>query len=362
MIRKITIFIVIILSTLSVFPGCVDIFQDIPTIYESTPTKISYNIKYGYQVECIGTGKYEINYRCDIPESIKTTSYSLLYNRNYSLLTTVNNSYLFWNISGENDDTFDLGISAHIESESNLISDLNGEGALTLEELISSNPKIVKQYSQSQSFEDRILIDTYNSNIKLIANNILNQSKTNNSFLIAKSIFIWLKENTDYQIHDGQGDVQPALVTLQKRAGDCDDLSFLYISLCRAVGIPARFVRGYLIKREGKNVAATAHAWAEVFVGSNIGNKGWVTVECACCTTSIEADINQNFGVEDAFHLRLFVDDGSNDSLNISLSGIHVQYYEKINIELQSFVIVENYLELRSDQLVVTKDNKRYYQ
>jgi len=360
--RKITFFIVIILSTLSVISGCIDIFQDIPTTYESTPTKISYDIKYGYQVECIGTGKYEISYRCDIPEAMKTKSYSLLYNLNYSLLTTVNNSYIYWNISKENGATYELGISAHIESESNLISDLNGEDALALEELIISYPEKVDQFTQAQYKEDRILIDPYNSNIKLIANNILNQSKTNNSFLIAKSLFIWLKENTEYQIHDGQGDVQPALITLQKRAGDCDDLSFLYISLCRAVGIPARFVRGYLIKREGKNVAATAHAWTEVFVGSNIGNKGWVTVECACCTTSIEADINQNFGVEDAFHLRLFVDDGSNNSLNISLSGIHAQYYDKINIEFQSFVIVENYLELRSDQLVVTKDNKRYYQ
>jgi len=361
MISKITFFIIINLLILSTISGCIDIFQDIPTIYESTPTRISYDIKYGYQVDCIGIGNHEISYRCFIPESIKTKSYSLLYNYNYNLITTENNNYIYWNISGENDAIYELGISASIESESNLFSDLNGKDALTIEEIINFYPETAEKFTQEQSNEDKILIDPYNSNIRLVANNIINQSKTNNSLLIAKSLFIWLKENTAYQVHDGQGDVQPAIVTLQKQTGDCDDLSFLYISLCRAAGIPARFVRGYLIKKEGENVVATAHAWAEVFVGNTFGNKGWTTVECACCTTSIQADINQNFGVEDAFHLRLFIDDGSNESINISLSGIHVQYYDKINIELESFAIVENYIELQSNQLVITKDNKRYY-
>lgn len=353
---------VLIILTICITSGCIDIFQDIPTIYESTPTRISYVIKYGYQVDCIGNGKYEISYRCDIPESIKTKTYSLLYNLDYDLIETLNNNYISWNISGEDDATYDLGISARIDSEASLISDLGGTGALTIDEIIDLYPELVAQYSKEQSNENKIFIDPENSNINFIANNIINQAKTNNSFLIAKSLFIWLKENTNYQIHDGQSEVQPAIITLQKRAGDCDDLSFLYISLCRSVGIPARFIRGYLIKKDRENIAATAHAWAEVFVGSNIGSQGWIAVECACCTNSIQADINQNFGLEDAFHLRIFIDDGSNESINISLSGIHVQYYDKINIELQSFVIIENYQELQSNQLVVTKANKRYYQ
>ena len=55
-------------------------------------------------------------------------------------------------------------------------------------------------------------------------------------------------------------------------------------------------------------------------------------------------------------------DDGSNESLDISLSGIHVQYYENQEIDLESFAEVKNYLELASKKLVVTNDNTRYYQ
>ncbi|UCD14470.1 MAG: transglutaminase domain-containing protein [Thermoplasmatales archaeon] len=361
--EKIVFIITVVVVLVSAVSGCLEIFQDIPTKYESHPIKISYNIKYGYNINCTGIGKYEIKYICDIPENLKTISYSLLYNLDYELIPSVNNSAISWNISGIDNATYELGVTASIESESFLVSGLNGEDALTIQEINSFYPEMVQKYCHEQSNRATTFIDPTDPDIKTIARGVLNQAKVNNSFIIAKSLFTWLKENTNYQIHDGQGDVQPAAVTLQKKTGDCDDLSYLYISLCRAVGIPARFIRGYLVQEEENGiVTATAHAWAEVFVGALIGNKGWVPVECACCASSIQADINQNFGVEDAFHLRLFVDDGSNESLNISLSGIHVQYYENINIELHSFAEIDDYLELESKQLVVTKENTRYYQ
>ncbi len=361
--KKVTLVITVVLLLAPLISGCLDFFPDIPTTYVAHPTKVSYDIKYGYQINCTGNGKYEIDYRCNLPESLKTISYGLLYNREYKNIILVNNSFIRWNISGTDDATYELGITASIESESFLVSDLNGDSALTIQEIANFYPKIVEQYCHEQSNGVTNLMDPNDPNIKTIADTVLRQAETNNSFVIAKLLFTWLKENTNYQIHNGQGDVQPASVTFQKKTGDCDDLAFLYISLCRAVDIPARFVRGYLLQREKNGeVTATAHAWVEVFVGKLIGNEGWVPVECACCTTSIQVDINQNFGVEDAFHLRLFVDEGSNESLNISLSGIHVQYYENREIELQSFAEIENYLELESKKLVVTKDNTRHYQ
>jgi transglutaminase-like putative cysteine protease len=361
--KKIILIITAVLS-FSIFSGCIEFFQDITTTYKPFPTKLSYEIDYGYRIQITGTGKYEVRYRCDIPEILMgVLSYDLLYKSDYTTNTIVNNSYINWTISGREDTTYELGLNARVTSESFLITDLNGKNALTIEEIKHYYPKIVKQYCNAQVIEHTTFIDPNNPNIKSISNNVLYQVDTNNSFIGAKSLFIWLKENTNYQLHDGQGEVQPAAVTLQKRTGDCDDLSFLYISLCRAVNIPARFIRGYLLQ-ENKNseVTATAHAWVEVFVGGIIGNGGWIPVECACCASSIEIDINQNFGIEDAFHLRLFTDDGSNESLDISLSGIHVQYYENQEIDLQSFSEVKNYIELASKKLVVTNDNIRYYQ
>lgn len=359
---KKVILIICLITTILLVSGCQDLLEDLHTRYESTPTKIRYNIKYGYNVDCIGIGNYKIEYRFDLPELLKAESYNILYNHNYILESVVNNSFIFWNITGKNSATYELGIQAFIESESSITPDLNGENALTIAEISNLYPNLTYQFIRQQSNLGRILIDHNNIAIKSIAENIVQESKTNNSFLISKLLFVWLKENTKYKMHSQQGDVQPAIVTFNKKTGDCDDLAYLYISLCRSVGIPGRFIRGYLIKNEDGNVSATAHAWVEVFVGGNLGDNGWISVECACCTPSIQADVNQNFGVEDAFHLRLFVDDGSNESLNISLSGIYVQYYEQMDIELDAFAIVENYIEIESKQLVITKDNKRYYE
>ena len=144
------------------------------------------------------------------------------------------------------------------------------------------------------------------------------------------------------------------------KSGDCDDLSVLYISLCRSIGIPARLISGYLIEERNGEVLAVGHAWAEVFVGEGICESGWRPVECSCCA-SLTAEIHQNFGVEDAGHLRLFIDNGSNQSLNASISGTRVEYDKKINVEMLPILKIENYEVLQSKELIIDKENYRYY-
>lgn len=62
-----------------------------------------------------------------------------------------------------------------------------------------------------------------------------------------------------------EGMPQPAAVTLNQRSGTCRDFTVLYMAVCRAVGLAARFVSGY---QEGdlEQGAHDLHAWAEVYV------------------------------------------------------------------------------------------------
>jgi len=156
--------------------------------------------------------------------------------------------------------------------------------------------------------------------------------------------------------------VQPASETMQLGTGDCDDLSFLYISLCRSLGIPARFIRGYLVEETDGTVSAVAHAWTEVFVGGNIGNQGWIPVECACPSENMEVQVNQNFGVESVGHLRLFKDDGSNESMDASISGPMARYDAGMEVEMTAFVEIYNYIVLESKELTVDKNGNRAYE
>ena len=356
--------ITIVLLLVPIFSGCIDSFFDLSTTYGAHPTKISYTISYGYRVTCTGTGKYEITYDCDIPEVLQgVVSYHTLYSKDFEIINIVNNNLLRWNISGNEETTYELGITASVVVESFLISDLSGSDALSVQEINSFYPDVSNKYLQVQSNGSALLIDPTNLNIKIIAQDVVDEAEADNSFLLAKELFIWLKENTGYRIHNDRGSVQPAAVTFQKKTGDCDDLSFLYISLCRAVGIPARFIRGYLLSEdEPGDVLVTPHAWTEVFVGGSMGSNGWIPVECACDCDDTKININQNFGIENAFHLRLFIDDGSNESMNVSLSGIKYSYGVQRNVELRSFAEVEDYVEIESKKLVVTKDSQRSYQ
>lgn len=355
----------IVLLIVPIFSGCIDSFLDFPTTYEAHPTKISYTIRYGYNVTCTGTGKYTVTYDCDIPEVLQgIPSYHPLYAQGFKVVPLVNNSFLSWNISGDDETTFELGITATVVAESFLVSDLNGADAVAVQEISTLYSIIANKYLQEQSNGSALLIDPADANIKTIAQNVVDEAETDNSFILAKELFLWLKENTEYKTHKRDGSVQPATVTLQKKTGDCDDLSFLYISLCRAAGVPARFIRGYLLSEEesGDILLATPHAWTEVFVGGSMANTGWIPVECACDCDDVTINVNQNFGVENAFHLRLFVDDGSNESMNVSLSGILFSYGPGRTVDLQSFNEVEDYTVVESKKLVVTKDNQRSYQ
>ena len=358
---KVTPLILILVFT--AFTGCLDFFSEMPTMYEPHPTSIHYDIRYGYRVNTSGTGRYSIEYLCDLPEVLQGSVVSnLLYQEEYENVTLVNNQMVQWNISNENSRYYELGIVAHVDVESYLLADLNGAHAWTVDDIARLNPEILEKFGQPQANETMVIIDPFDPMIYAAATMVQNQSTSNNSLLLAKSLFIWLKENTQYQIHGGQGNVQPARLTLQKKSGDCDDLSFLYISLCRAIGIPARFIRGYLFSETNGGISATAHAWVEVYIGGSLGNNGWIPVECACCTPSIEADINQNFGVENAFHLRLFVDDGSNESLIVSQSGIVYTYIPGRQMDVELLIEIDNYLVVESQKLIITAENIRSYE
>ncbi len=249
------------LVLIMVLSGCELLFP--PTTYEATSTRIRYELSYGYDMNSTGSGLYEISYWCDTPEVlIGTTTYDLLFNQEYETKTLGNNTFIHWNISRKNQQTFEVGITAQVEAVSYLVADLNGRDALTIAEIDDMHPDLVRQYTRLQGNETIRFIDPFNPDITTIANSVLMNTKTNNSFLLAKSLFVWLKENVMYQTHPNEAGARPAAKTLRDKQGDCDDISFLYVSLCRALGIPARFIRGYLLTTNTNGtVIATAHAW-----------------------------------------------------------------------------------------------------
>ena len=59
---------------------------------------------------------------------------------------------------------------------------------------------------------------------------------------------------------------------LELRAGVCQDFAHLFIAVARAMGVPARYVSGYIHVPGGSGSTSASHAWAEGWVPG----RGWV--------------------------------------------------------------------------------------
>ncbi len=359
--NKIIVSILFLFLLISAFTGCLDFFTENGTItYKSHASSVRYTISYGYIINCTGSGNYRIIYNCDLPEVLSGQITDIIvHNDDYhDVLLATWNSAKSWNITSNLNKEYNLGITATVQAQSFIVSDLNGGNALTIQEINDQYPDLIAQYTKAQSNSTKVFIDPSDPNIANIASQVLNRAGTNNTFLVAKELFKWLKQYTTYETHPDKDDAQTASYTLQCKKGDCDDLSFLYISLCRSLEIPARFIRGFLVE----NNNAVRHAWVEVYVGGGLGNDGWIPVECAGISNSIESEIHQNFGIENVEHLRVFKDDGSNESLNISLLGLNYRRYNvNRKIDAYSYNEILSYSVIRTQQLVIDKEDKRSY-
>jgi len=366
--RKLIIIGIFFFLFFLIFSGCLENlgFTNNTTTYEAHPTSVGYKISYGFYVNITGSGNYNILYNCDKPDRYITTSLGSLeklYPNDYVEKNIYNNSIIFWNISREQEKNYKLGISSTIESESYIISDLKGTNAEDIGDIKNNYQDVYDRYTKKQNIDDTIYIDPDDSEIKNIAEKILDDYGPN-SFIVAKKLFIWLKNNTSYEISTSSNDVKTASQTFKDKKGDCDDLSFLFISLCRSVGIPSRFIRGYHVEYDEGTIHVEPHAWVEVFVGENIGINGWIPVECAGISNGnngIKNQVYQNFGVESVEHLRVYIDDGTDESLNFSISGPLVKYENGLSIKMSSFVDIEDYTIFKQEKLYIDEDENRFY-
>jgi transglutaminase-like putative cysteine protease len=64
----------------------------------------------------------------------------------------------------------------------------------------------------------------------------------------------------------------PVSEALELGAGVCQDISHLFIAACRGLGLPARYVSGY-VNQPGE---IATHAWCQVWAGDRVG---WVDVD-----------------------------------------------------------------------------------
>lgn len=79
---------------------------------------------------------------------------------------------------------------------------------------------------------------------------------------------------------------------LSLRAGVCQDFAHLFIAVSRAMGVPARYVSGYIHFPGERGTTTASHAWAEAWVPG----KGWIGYDATRPVRSTEHHVRLAVG------------------------------------------------------------------
>jgi transglutaminase-like putative cysteine protease len=153
------------------------------------------------------------------------------------------------------------------------VDGLNSESQLPIK--LSSAENGASKYLAPSTYvqsEDRDIVNT----AKAIINNTRYESEA------ITSLMLWVSENLKYDSNVTKHD---ASWTFHNKRGTCENYAHLSLALLRSVGIPARYVSGYLVDGEinvngyvttyGYQWTSGPHSWIEVYYP----DLGWVPYE-----------------------------------------------------------------------------------
>jgi len=110
-----------------------------------------------------------------------------------------------------------------------------------------------------------------------------------NPYWIARNIFDYLREHMYYEMAGGWN---TAPTVLERGNGSCSEYSFVYIAMCRAAGLPARYVGSVVIRGDDAAMDDVFHRWVEVF----IPGYDWIPVDPSGGDRTLPRDQTNYFG------------------------------------------------------------------
>lgn len=110
-----------------------------------------------------------------------------------------------------------------------------------------------------------------------------------------------------------------AAAAFAARQGIAQDLAHVFMTCARELGIPARYVSGYVAQSDALPIANGAHAWAEVY----LDDYGWIGFDCANGLCPIDTHVRIATGLDyaDAAPVRGARKGGSGENLAVLVSA-----------------------------------------
>lgn len=93
-----------------------------------------------------------------------------------------------------------------------------------------------------------------------------------NPYWMARRLYRYVHRHMHYALQGGWN-VAPRV--LARGSGSCSEYSFVFIALCRAAGIPARYVGSLVVRRDDASWDDVFHRWVEIY----LPGFGWLPVD-----------------------------------------------------------------------------------
>ena len=135
-----------------------------------------------------------------------------------------------------------------------------------------------------------------------------------NPYWIARRIQQYCVDKLEYE-RVGGWNVAPAV--LKRGNGSCSEYTFVYIAMCRAAGLPARYAGAIVVRNDDASYDDVFHRWVEVY----LPGYGWIPVDPSRGDSKWPADVAGSFGFVANSCLITTVGGGGSEYLEWSYNG-----------------------------------------
>lgn len=135
-----------------------------------------------------------------------------------------------------------------------------------------------------------------------------------NPYWMARRIYDYVGKHMDYSLAGGW-DAAPHI--LERGSGSCSEYSFLFEALCRAAGIPARYLGGVVTRGDDAFVDNVFHRWTEIY----LPGYGWIPVDSDRGDRESPRDKAKEFGAQENTLLVTTENGGDSEYLDWKYNG-----------------------------------------
>ncbi|MBS3781102.1 MAG: transglutaminase domain-containing protein [Candidatus Thermoplasmatota archaeon] len=342
-IQRVVVLLIAFLILTALFLGPImDFFNGPWGVGRVYPEKADYTIRRSINIGNRGGNSMDYNLTLAVPYNISGNNIQYIDDMSPNIEPEIHQKYgsdwKSWDREIDSQDSEEIQIDYSVRTKT-VSWDYSGEESGTVDDI---SEDLKEQYNKNQwnvkdndgnrvdrNDDDQpdVMIEPNHSAIKEKAEDIVQGE--DNVYDKSRAIYGWINENIDYEIGETGRLPKHAVWVLESETGDCDEQSFLYASLSRAVGIPAWMELGVLYDRGGQRWGG--HGWIRTKFVSENGSGGWVNIDL----------VNDQFYFRDALRFTSWVDDGKEGHLE--------DFYYYVNWEGGQIEIEDDFEDIRME-------------